>query len=111
MAKKLFCNRERTIPNAQIPSVSWKQILLQKQSCVKNNRTVTFFILETTKYFPKFNANRRSLLTNLRPQVKIKKPTDYLKERVTGLTNSLVANMRDRDLVGLRIRNTENVHD
>ena len=35
--------------------------------------------------------------------------TTYLKERITTLTNYLVYKVPDRDLVGLRFRNTENV--
>jgi len=38
-------------------------------------------------------------------------PTAYLKECITALTNYPVDEMADRDLVGPRIRNTENVQD
>jgi len=38
-------------------------------------------------------------------------PTVYLKECITALTNYLVENVRHRELVGLRICNTENVQD
>jgi len=38
-------------------------------------------------------------------------PTTYLKECITALTNYLVDKVPYRDLVGLRIRNTENVQD
>jgi len=38
-------------------------------------------------------------------------PNTYLKECITALTNYLVDDVHDRDLVGLRIRNTENVQD
>ena len=38
-------------------------------------------------------------------------PTLYLKECIAALTNYLVNKVPDRDLVGLRIRNTENVQD
>jgi len=38
-------------------------------------------------------------------------PTAYLKECITPLTNYLVDEGPDRDLVGLRIDNTENVQD
>ena len=37
-------------------------------------------------------------------------PTAYLKECITALTNCLLE-VNDRDLVGMRIRNTENVQD
>ena len=35
----------------------------------------------------------------------------YLKECITELTNYLVDDVPDRDLVGVRIRNTENLQD
>jgi len=38
-------------------------------------------------------------------------PTTYLKECITALTNYLVNKVPDRDLVGFRICNTENVQD
>jgi hypothetical protein len=38
-------------------------------------------------------------------------PTAYLKECITALANYLVDKVPDRDLVGLRIRNTENLQD
>ena len=38
-------------------------------------------------------------------------PTVYLKGFITALTIYLVEDVRDRDLLGLRIRNTENVQD
>jgi hypothetical protein len=38
-------------------------------------------------------------------------PTAYLKECITAFTNYLVDECPDRDLVGLRIGNTENVQD
>ena len=38
-------------------------------------------------------------------------PTAYLKECITAITDYLVDKVPDRDLVGLRIRNTENVQD
>jgi hypothetical protein len=38
-------------------------------------------------------------------------PTVYLQECITALTNYLVDELPGRDLVGLRIRNTENTED
>jgi hypothetical protein len=38
-------------------------------------------------------------------------PIKYLKECITALTDYLVGEVPGRDLVGLRIRNTENVVD
>jgi hypothetical protein len=66
---------------------------------------------ETSKSFPKFNASGRSLLIKFRTPGEEQNPTAYLKERITALTNYLVNDEHDRDLVGLRIRNTENVQD
>jgi hypothetical protein len=49
-------------------------------------------------------------LIKFRPPAEDVVPTIYLKECITALTNYLV-DVRDRHLVGLRIRNTENVQD
>jgi hypothetical protein len=38
-------------------------------------------------------------------------PTSYLRECITGLTNYLVDQVPDRNMVGLTIRNTGNVKD
>jgi len=43
--------------------------------------------------------------------LKSKNPGTYLKECITALTNYLVDDIPGRDLVGLRIRNTENIKD
>ena len=66
---------------------------------------------ETSKSFPKFNATGHGLLITFRSPGEEQEQTAYLKERITALTNYLVHDVRDRDLVGLRIRNTENVQD
>ena len=66
---------------------------------------------ETSKPFPKFNTTGRSLLIKFRSPGEEQEPTAYLKECITALTNYLVKEVNDRDLVGLRIRNTENVQD
>jgi len=59
----------------------------------------------------KFNATGRRLLIKFGPPSKEYDPVVYIKERITALTNYLIDDMRDRNLVGLRIRNTENVQD
>jgi hypothetical protein len=51
------------------------------------------------------------LLIKFRPPAEDIEPTVYLKEYITAFTNYLVDDVGDRDLVGLRIRNTENVQD
>jgi hypothetical protein len=66
---------------------------------------------ETSKPFPKFNTTGRSLLIKFRSPGEEQEPTAYLKECITALTNYLVKEVNDRDLVGLRIRNPENVQD
>ena len=69
---------------------------------------------ESFKSFPKFNTTGRSLLIKFNSLGEEQDPTVYLKECITALTNYLVDKVDkvpDRDLVGLRIRNTENVQD
>ena len=69
-----------------------------------------FLILdETSKSFLKFNATGRSLLIKFRPPAEHVEPNVYLKECITALNNYLVNDVRDSDLVGLRIRNTDKV--
>ena len=71
-----------------------------------------FFILsEMTKSISKYNATGRSLLIKFKTPGEEQEPTAYFKEYITSLTNYLVDDVRDRDLVSLRIRNTENVRD
>jgi len=114
----LFLNRERAIPTAQVPSISRKEpeseVLFFDTNSPESEITerLPFFILsETTKTFSKFNATGRSLLIKFKPPGEEQEPTTYLKECITSLTNYLVDDVRDRDLVGLRIRNTDNVQD
>jgi hypothetical protein len=66
---------------------------------------------ETCKSFPKFIATGRSFLIKLNSLGEEQDPATYLKECITGLTNYLVDKVPDRDVVGLRIRNIENVRD
>ena len=71
-----------------------------------------FLILdETSKSFPKFNATGRSLIIEFRTPGEEQNPTTYLRECITALTKYLVNDVPGRDLVGLRIRNTENMQD
>ena len=60
--------------------------------------------------FQKFNATGRSLLIKFNSPGEELEPA-YLKECITALTDYLVNEVADRDLVGLRSRNTENVQD
>jgi len=66
---------------------------------------------ETSKSFPKFNSTGRSLLIKFNSPVEVQNPGTYPKECITALTNYLVDDVPGRDLMGLRIRNTENVED
>ena len=51
------------------------------------------------------------MLIKFRPPAEDVEPTVYLKECISALTNFLVSDVRDRDLVGPRIRKTEKVQD
>lgn len=66
---------------------------------------------ETSKTFPKFNANGGSILINLTFPREEQEPTAHLKKCITALINYLVDEVPGRDLMGVRIRNTENVQD
>ena len=66
---------------------------------------------ETSKSFPKFNATGLSLLIKIEPPGAEQEPTAYLNERITVLSNYHVDEVHDRNFVGLRIRNNENVQD
>ena len=71
-----------------------------------------FIILnDTSKSFPKFNATGRSQLIKFNSPVEEQNPGTYQKEWITTLTIYIVDNVPGRELVGLRIRNTENVED
>ena len=75
-------------------------------------KQVPFKILdETSKSFPKFNATGRSLHIKFNSPCEEQEPTAYLKECIAAITDYLVDEVPDRDLVGLRNRNTENVQD
>jgi len=60
---------------------------------------------------PKFKATGRRPLIKFNSPVEEQNPGTYLKECITALTDYLVNDVPGRDLVGLRIRNTENVED
>jgi len=115
MAKKMFLNRQRPIPTIEKPSVSREDIA---PSTSRNNlasetaEELPFRILdETFKSFPKFNTTGLSLLIKFNSLSEEQDPTTYLKECISAFTHYLVDKVSSRDLVGLRIRNTENVQD
>jgi len=118
MAKKIFLNRERAIPTAHAPSVSREEPDLEVASSSRNcvgsetKEQLPFIILvETSKPFPKFNTTGCSMLIKFKSPGEEQEPTVYVKECVTAVTSYLVDEVADRDLVGLRIRSTENVQD
>lgn len=68
---------------------------------------VPFLILDaTTKSFPKIEAPEPTLFITFTTPGEKQEPTAYLREFIT-----VCGWLRDRHLVGLRIRNTENVQD
>ena len=110
MAKKMFLNRRRAIPTTEAPSVSREDIAPSSSRNIPTSEQLPLRIVdETSKSFPKFNATGRSLLIKFNALGEEQDPATYLKECITALTNYLVDKVPDRDLVGLRIRNTENV--
>ena len=112
MAKKIILNWARAIPTTETPPVSRGEIAPSSSRNTSASEKLRFKILdETFKSFPKFNTTGRSLLIKFNSPGEEQNPTIYLKECITALTNYLVDKVPDRDLVGLRIRNTENVQD
>ena len=106
------------LPTVQIPSVGREEAVLEVASSSRNilgsetTQQLPFMILdETSKSFPKFNTTGRSFLIKFRSPGREQEPSTYLNEWITALTSYLVDEVNDRDLVGLRIRNTENVQD
>jgi hypothetical protein len=71
----------------------------------------TFFMIsdETSKYFQKFNGTWRSMLINFPALGEEQELMTYLKECITSLCKRLVNKVPERDTVGLRIGNNENV--
>ena len=117
MTKKLFLNRERAIPFVQVPLVRREELDTEIASSSVWNSSVAEtavqlpfqFLDEASKFFPKFNMTSGSMLIKFKTPGQEQVPTAYLKECITVLTNYLMNEVPDRDLMGLRIRNTENV--
>jgi len=94
MAKKLFLNREGAIPTAHVFSVSREGPELEAVSAIRSSpvsgiteQLPFLFFDETTKSFPKFNANWLSLFIKFRRPGEEKEPMFYLKECIITLTN------------------------
>ena len=107
MAKKLFLNREtgvsRENPDSEVASSS----SINSPVSVRSKQLPFRILDETSKSFPKFKTTGRSMLIKFTSPDEGHEPTVYLKECITALSNYLVDKVPDRDLVGLRIRNTE----
>ena len=79
---------------------------------LETSQQLPFIILDgTSKTFPKFNTTGRSLLIKFKSPGEEQEPTVFPNKCITALTNYLVEEVNDRDLVGLRIRKTDNVQD
>jgi len=109
----MLLNRQRAIPvvvnrdEEEIAHSSSRNSLVSETT-----ERLPFMILdETSKSFPKFNATGRRLLIKFKSAGEEQEPTVYLKECITALTNYLVDKVPGRDVVGLGIRNTQNVQD
>jgi hypothetical protein len=118
MAKQICLTRRRAIPTNEVPPVSGGRTESEagpSSGSTSSSRIadvlLSLILDETTKSFPKFNVTGRSLLIKFNSPGEEQKPTSYLRECITGLTNYLVDQVQDRHTVGLTIRNTENVKD
>jgi hypothetical protein len=112
MAKKLILSRLRAMKAAlhRVDNVVPSYSGIRAES--ETNNELPFRILdETSKDFPKFNTTGRSLLIKFNSPNEEQEPMSYLKECITALTDWLVREVPDRDMVGLCIRNTKNLQD
>jgi hypothetical protein len=112
MAKKLILNRTRAMETAlnRDGNVAPSSSRIRAES--ESNIELPFRILdETFKNFAKFNTTGQSLLIKFNNPGENQEPMSYLKECITALTEYLVREVPGRDMVGLRIRNTENLQD
>ena len=106
------------MPTTQVPTISSSHmepgITMSNRNILESVTSVQlpFRILdETCKSIPLFNATGRRLLIKLKAPGEEQESIAYILECITSLTNYLVREVSGRDLVGLRIRNTENVQD
>jgi len=76
------------------------------------SKELPFLILdETSKSLPKFNATYRSLLITYNSPVEYQNPVTYLNECIRALRDYKVVDVPGIDIVGLRIRNIQNVEN
>ena len=83
-------------------------LLVETYQCWKSN---LWILDQTSKSFLKLIATGRSLLIKFNSPDAEQNSATYLKECITALMNYLVDDVPGRELVGLRIRNTENLED
>jgi len=107
----LFLNREKAISSAQAPYVSMEEIASTSRNKPMSEQLPFLILDQTAKSFPEFNATGRSFLIKFSVSSEEQDPTTYLKECITALTKYLVDDVPGRDLVDLRIRNSEDVLD
>jgi len=111
MGKKLFVIKERIIPSAQAPSVSRNEIASSSRHNPVTEHLHFFILDETVKSFPNFNATGISFLIKFNFLGEEPNSGTYLTESISALTDYLLDDVSGRDLVGLIIRNTENVKE
>jgi hypothetical protein len=111
MAKKLILNRSRAMEAALHRADNVVPLSSGIRAESETNIELPFRILETSKNSPKFNTTGQSLLIKFNSPSEEQEPITYLKECITALTEYLVREVPDGYLVGLSIRNTENLQD
>ena len=104
------------ITTSQQPSVSTVRdsvpVYIRSTTVLEETVELPFDIIgETSKTFTKFNTTGRSLLIKFKSPTNEQNPASYLSECIASLTNYLVGEIPGRDLVGISIRNTENLQD
>jgi hypothetical protein len=116
--KIVFLNRQKTIPTAVVPSVSRNRTESGIALSYRNNlgsdiaMQLPFRILdENTKKFPKFNATGRRLFIKFNCPGEEREPIAHLQESITSITDYLVCEVPGVDLVGHKIRKSDNVQD
>jgi len=107
----MILSRERVNLSALAPSLSREEIAFISRKNQVSEKQPFWISDETTKSLPKFNPTGRILVINLNSSSEEQNPGTYLKKCITALTDYLVDYVPGRDLVGLRIRNPENVED
>jgi hypothetical protein len=113
MAKKMILNRARAIPTTEAPSVSREDIAPSSSRTIPASETTEQlrFWMRLLNLFQNLIRPGVDCLSSFILRVKSKTPANYLKKCITTLTKYLVDKVPDRDFMGLRIRNTQNLQD